>query len=190
MKATEEVLSKDNYAEREAAENLRQSAALKSSTGPQRTEVLRDLDVKLSLRAAADSSAELATSHMIEALAPLLPSNPRQIKRSLMPYRLCRKQRDYRMWLVPARPNGKYWRDGLLLWRVAKVIYTLSRYPGLADKALELEGRNDLPERNADKFIEAIKANKHVMELLVFADPSKGWHRRDIGGNEISWLRF
>jgi hypothetical protein len=188
-KEAEVVLAKQDYATREAAAaELRNS--LQGLDSSARGEILRDLDIKLSLRAAADSSAESATSHMIEALAPLLPSNPRQIKRIVNALSLM--QEAARLQGV-ARPGSPEWQV-LARWIVImtewpKTSYTLSRYPGIADKVLGLATQEELPDEGGENFVEAIKSNRPVVDLMTFSDPEKGWQKRDINASEVSWLR-
>jgi KAP family P-loop domain len=204
---TEAVLKTADYGQREAAAADLRSEITRGPALPEQQQLLEEFDVKLSLRAAADTSAERATSHMIEALAPKLPANPRQIKRIINAISLMQEAARLEGLAQPGSPEWQVLaRWVVIMTEWPKTFYTLSRYPTLADRVLApapKEGDEPEPSANggkpsdpvgelsatAAKYVELIKANPEVMALLTFSDDAKGWPKRDIGTKEVDWLR-
>jgi hypothetical protein len=188
----EAVLAETDYQAREAAATrLRESEDVDTLQPEAREALLKEFDTRLSLRAAADSSAERATSHMIEALAPLLPSNPRQIKRIVNTISLMQEAARLE---GMAQPGSAEWQL-LARWLVImlewpKSYFTLSRYPGLADLVLGRAAEGELPEQDVEAYVKQIQAKPTVMSLLIFEAPERGWDKRDITSREINWLRI
>ena len=78
----EEILGTGNFAEREAkAETLIEQVANSDAGETEKVAFATDLTARLVKVAATDKSVEKETGHMLVGLAPLLPANPRQIKR-------------------------------------------------------------------------------------------------------------
>lgn len=184
-----EVLAEKTFAAREtAAEDLRQSAALEGLDEARRSEVLAGLDIGLSLRSAADSTVELATGHMIEGLAHLLPPNPRQIKRIVNAISLVQEAARLQNGVVPGSDRWQLLaRWVVIMTEWPKSFFTMTRYPTIADRALGLapdEPLTDLEERLAH----AIRTNADVMRLLKFSDKETAWATKDISSVEIAWL--
>ncbi|WP_296711523.1 P-loop NTPase fold protein [Rhodoblastus sp.] len=187
----EEVLGVEDYAKREqAASKMRAESTLPDLDKREKDEVLRRFEERLALRAAADVSAERATSHMLEALAPLLPANPRQIKRIVNSISLIQEiARLERL----AQPGTTEWqalaRWIVLLTEWPRTCSTLSAFPTLADQALGISSaETEFPDK-AEEILKLIKSNGAVMRLLTFHDVNLGWEKRDIGATEIAWLR-
>lgn len=192
MKAqTEAILAEEDYGKREAeAAKVRESPDFEGLGKEQKDTVLREFSVRLSLRAAADRSAQRATSHMIEALAPMLPPNPRQIKRIVNAISLMQEAARLGGFADPGTTEWQImarWVVLMIEW--PKSWYTLSRYPGLADEALGLsEVNGELPD-NHDALVKLIASNEAAMNLLTFSDDERGWKKKDITSAEIFWLR-
>lgn len=186
----EAVLNLKDYEKREiAAAKFHETTAFSRLNQAQKEEVLRRFRERLALRAAADVSAEKATSHMIEALVPLLPPNPRQIKRIVNAISLIQEvarlgglaQPGTPAWQVLAR-----WVVLMIEW--PKTWFTLSTFPVLADRALgSTSAEGDLPE-NADDILKVLMSNTAAIRLLKFCDEKRGWVQRDINQKEIEWL--
>ena len=159
---------------------------------------------KLFYLASTDSTAEKGTAHMLEGLAPVLPANPRQIKRIINTLSLL--QQVLRIRDPEKRPGSPHWQ-ALARWVVLMVEwpmswFTLTRHPGLADLAIEIskaspedviertissgKALGDLPADGGRALAQQIAANKTVMQILTFHDPE--WPKRDITRTDIEWL--
>lgn len=168
----EAILRQDQALDREnAAQAVREDIEASPASEAVTRVVLSDLDRRLSLRAAADKTAEAATKHRLEALSSVLPANPRQIKRIINAITLLQEVARLEQSVQPGSTDWKI----LALWIILmiewpKSWFTLSTYPGLANRVL---GQPDetvahLPVENAAAFLAALKAKAEVMALLKF----------------------
>jgi KAP family P-loop domain len=202
---TEAVLSMENYEERERMAAQLAKGMEKQSLGVPKQEFDRQMARKLFYRAAADKTAAEGTSHMIEGLVPVLPANPRQIKRIINTLSLL--QQVLRIRDPEKRPGSRDWQ-ALARWVVLMVEwpmswFTLTRHPALADLAIACAKRfpdeeigkviamgqesGDLPNDGGLALARMIAANKTVMQILTFHAPE--WPARNITRTEIEWLR-
>jgi hypothetical protein len=160
---------------------------------------------KLFFRAATDSTAERATSHMIEGMASILPANPRQIKRIVNTLSLLGQV--LRIKDPAKRPGSADWqvlaRWVVLMVEWPKSWFTLTRHPGLADVGLAIaQGKSEdeiaaietamkplglLPASGGRPLAKLIAANATVMRVLDFVESD--WVKRPITASEITWLR-
>lgn len=150
------------------------------------TKALRET---LSLRAAFDETVARATSHMLEPLVPLLPANPRQIKRIINTItfieEIARLSRG-------TAPGSTEWqivaRWGILALDWPRAWYTLSTHPVIAD---HLIGRatGELDYQREKDLLKALQKREDVLRLLCFEDETEGWPKADIGSEQIEWLR-
>lgn len=186
------VLKESNFREREsAATRFRKAVETSGLSKKARESLERDLNAGLALKSAGDESVEEETGHMMLGLARHLPPNPRQIKRIINSVSLLQELARIRR--PEFEPGGKDWqllvRWAVLMIEWPKTWYTLSRYPGLAELALGRQRTEDLPDKNAEKFVDEIKGNVSVMSLLRLSDAGDGWGRFELSVNTIKWLR-
>ncbi len=188
-KRSEDVLAIENFREREEAARRLAGGPELATLGPQKRRFERQMAQKLFYRAVSDETASEGTGHMLEGLAPVLPANPRQIKRIINALSLI--QQIMRLKDPAKGPGTQDWqvlaRWIVLMTEWPKSWYTLSKYPGLADKALRTDVGGELPDQDAEGLAERIRQTDEVMAILAFEAPD--WAKRDIGSREIRWLR-
>lgn len=188
----EAILRQDQALDREnAAQAIRTEIKGSSVSDELARVVLSDLDRRLSLRAAADKTAEAATRHRLEALASVLPPNPRQIKRIINAITLLQEVARIEQGIQPGSVEWKV----LALWIILmiewpKSWFTLSTYPGLADRLLHLPTETDLrlPAEDLDVYLAAIEAKSEVMAIIKFQGDGE-WQNCAISTARILKLR-
>jgi len=153
--------------------------------------LLSEFDRRLSLRAAADTTAEKATRHRLEAIASILPANPRQIKRIINAISLLQEAARIKQ---ATQPGSEEWRV-LALWIVLMIEwprswFTLSTYPGLADRVRNpRSSRAHLPETGWKAYVSALKGNERVMSILNFRSDDPEWGDCSITAAHVLKLR-
>jgi len=162
------------------ANSLRES--IKSNTALNdgvRQTVVKQIDRQLALRSAADEKVQQATQHRLVPIASVLPANPRQIKRIINGISLF--ERIGRI-MQEVQPGSDHWRK-LALWVVIMTEWpqtwaTLSTYPALVDllHGAERAEEDDLPSReHVDAWLDAIRANRAVIDLIDFKGVDEQW---------------
>ena len=141
---------------------------------------------KLARRSVSDTSVTEGTAHMIEALVPVMPPNPRQIKRIINA--LSMLQHIARLEDPQHSPGSKNWKI-LARWVVLmiewpKTWYTLTHHPELADLVLSKK------VKDVDPLVLKIRSEETVMEILRFNDASfeEDWRGQPITSEHITWL--
>lgn len=186
----------DPLARDASAKSLRNSIDAESNSAEpaQQTAMriaMRNLDRQLALRSAADKRVRAATQHRLVPIAPVLPPNPRQIKRIINSVSLF--QEIARM-VQGVQPGTMEWRQ-LVIWVVLMTEFPqtwlrLSTYPGLMNQVHNGKGSKTgvLPENEiATEWTESIRSNPEIMQLIDFQTPE--WHAKRINAHTIEWLR-
>jgi hypothetical protein len=200
-----EVLETKDFEQREAKARQISSNFNLDGLVVSKQDFEQEMAQKLFYRAVTDSTAEKGTAHMLENLAPVLPANPRQIKRIINTLSLLGQL--LRIKDPEKRPGSADWellaRWVVLMVEWPKSWFTLSRYPGLADLALAIRDKMEpnpmsalqtrllessfLPLSGAMELASSISKNATVMRLLDFRDSD--WKVQALNASAISWLR-
>ncbi|WP_421852769.1 P-loop NTPase fold protein [Oricola sp.] len=134
----EEILGTGNFAEREAkAETLIEQVANSDAGETEKVAFATDLTARLVKVAATDKSVEKETGHMLVGLAPLLPANPRQIKRIINAITILQQVARLRVDDFRPRAGNPKWQQ-LARWTVLMTEwpqswYTLTKHPRVLD---------------------------------------------------------
>jgi hypothetical protein len=154
-KQVRDALSKTSFKDRESAAqqvfaSLKTADSLKQ--GGISDQIRRSFGRELDFLAVGDEAAEAETRHLLLALAPALPPNPRQIKRILNTLTL--NQQVMTKIYPEYRAGSTEWQQ-LARWVVMAVEwpmswFTLTRHPELADVVLAMSA-NPLDEENSEK---------------------------------------
>lgn len=157
---------------------------------PQQQAVKKDFARQKTRRAVSDTSVREGTAHMLEALVPVLPANPRQIKRiinALSVLQLVARLHDDE--IDPGSPKWRLLaRWVVLMTEWPKTWFTLSKSPDLADKVLKFNPK--APGTNADPLVVKIAGQKIVMDILKFeeVDFDAAWKNQPLNTAAVSWL--
>lgn len=190
-----QVLGTGNFSDREqAAETLIQQVRNTDITPETKTAFEADFSARLARKAATDRSVVKETGHMLIGLSPMLPGNPRQIKRIINTITVL--QQVARLRVKDFRPlaDDVKWQK-LARWAVVMIEwpqtwYTLTRYPGIMDWILPHSGRT--PKSEHDKKLAAyatlVRDNEPVLKLLLMPEPAEGWEAKPITAEDIRWL--
>ena len=144
--------------------------------------------------AATDRTAEKETGHMLTGLAPLLPNNPRQIKRIINAITIL--QQVARIWMSDFQPIAKdvKWQQ-LARWIVImtewpQTWYTLTKMPEIIDWVLPHRGKTPRTDENRklSAYAALIRDNEPVKKLLLMPEPADGWEGKPIIAKDIQWL--
>jgi len=207
-KQVRDALSKTSFKDRETAAQ-QVFASLKTADsfkhGGIGDQIRRSFGRELDFRAVGDEAAETETRHLLLALAPALPPNPRQIKRILNTLTL--NQQVMTKIYPEYRAGSTEWQQ-LARWVVMAVEwpmswFTLTRHPELADVVLEMSAE-PLDEDNVKKALAEVDGDlspdqgealarklagvRPVVELLRFANPDKGWPDAPLTTEAVKWL--
>ncbi|WP_299866211.1 P-loop NTPase fold protein [uncultured Hoeflea sp.] len=204
-----EALSKASFKEREAvAQQVFKSlkADASGNLGLFSEQISRSFGRELDFLAVGDEGVEAQTGHMLLALSPALPPNPRQIKRILNTLTL--NQQVMTKLHPEYRAGSNQWQQ-LARWVVLAVEwpmswFTLTRHPQLADVVLAMNAQapdaeqveqalakvdGDLSGDEAKALAAKLTATKPVIELLTFASEDKNWPEAPLDTEAINWLR-
>jgi hypothetical protein len=207
-KQVRDALSKTSFKDRESAAqqvfaSLKTSDSLKQ--GGIGDQIRRSFGRELDFLAVGDEAAEAETRHLLLALAPALPPNPRQIKRILNTLTL--NQQVMTKIYPEYRAGSTEWQQ-LARWVVMAVEwpmswFTLTRHPELADVVLAMSANpldeekvktalaevdGDLSPHQAEALASKLAGTRPVVELLRFADADKGWPDAPLTTDAIKWL--
>jgi hypothetical protein len=207
-KQVRDALSKTSFKDRESAAqqvfaSLKTADSLKQ--GGIGDQIRRSFGRELDFLAVGDEAAEAETRHLLLALAPALPPNPRQIKRILNTLTL--NQQVMTKIYPEYRAGSTEWQQ-LARWVVMAVEwpmswFTLTRHPELADVVLAMSANpldeekvktalaevdGDLSPHQAEALASKLAGTRPVVELLRFADPDKGWPDAPLTTDAIKWL--
>ncbi|WP_425419096.1 P-loop NTPase fold protein [Oricola indica] len=189
------ILRQRNFRDREeAAKSFVEE--VRGSDLPAETKAAFETDfvTRLARRGATDRSAETETSHMLVGLAPMLPGNPRQIKRIINTVTVMQqvaRTRDEEFW--PDADDIKWQK--LARWVVVMIEwpqswYTLTLNPGIMEWMPTQAGKT--PETPEDETLSAyaalISAKESVKKLLLMTAPADGWAAEPITPADIVWL--
>lgn len=144
-----------------------------------RDAVLKEVDRRLALRSAADQNVGTVTQHRLVPIAPVLPANPRQIKRIINGISLFQEIARIEQGV---QPDTDEWRK-LALWVVIMTEWpqtwaTLSTYPGLVDLVHDPSHHvvSELPRgKLAEDMARPVRENRDVMVLLDFEGIAGEW---------------
>ena len=191
----DEIIRTDDPAHRDAkAENLRKSVdASETLDKPLREAFLKQIDRQLALRSASDQRLQTTTQHRLVPIAPVMPANPRQIKRIINGIALFQ---EIARIVMQIQPGTEDWRK-LALWVVImtewpKTWSTLSTFPGLVDQVLNLGTSlsGALPdERLTRSWVKDIQRNETIMQLLNFSADNSPWSGVRIEAADIEKFR-
>jgi KAP family P-loop domain len=194
-KEIEAILSTADPVSRDAqAKSLREAIRTNETLGdPARKAVVKQIDRQLALRSASDRRIQVATQHRLIPIAPVLPANPRQIKRIINGIgffqEIARIEKEI-------QPESAEWCK-LALWVVIMTEWprtwaTLSAYPGLADK-VQMPGAATaaaLPdEQQTKEWVDAIRKNEAIMGLLNFSASEGRWAQAHIDAATVEQFR-
>jgi hypothetical protein len=207
-KQVRDALSKTSFKDRESAAqqvfaSLKTADSLK--LGGISDRIRRSFGRELDFLAVGDKQAEVETRHLLLALAPALPPNPRQIKRILNTLTL--NQQVMTKIYPEYRAGSTQWQQ-LARWVVMAVEwpmswFTLTRHPQLADVVLAMSGEKpdeeqvkqalakvdgDLSQDQAKALAQKLLNTKPVIELLTFTDPANDWPDAPLTTEAIEWL--
>jgi hypothetical protein len=207
-KQVRDALSKTSFKDRESAAqqvfaSLKTADSLKQ--GGIGDQIRRSFGRELDFLAVGDEAAEAETRHLLLALAPALPPNPRQIKRILNTLTL--NQQVMTKIYPEYRAGSTEWQQ-LARWVVMAVEwpmswFTLTRHPELADVVLAMSANpldeekvktalaevdGDLSPHQAEALASKLAGTRPVVELLRFADADKGWPDAPLTTDAIKWL--
>ncbi|WP_394688341.1 P-loop NTPase fold protein [Hoeflea sp.] len=207
-KQVRDALSKTSFKARESAAqqvfaSLKTSDSLK--LGDIGDQIRRSFGRELDFLAVGDEEAEAETRHLLLALAPALPPNPRQIKRILNTLTL--NQQVMTKIYPEYRAGSTEWQQ-LARWVVMAVEwpmswFTLTRHPQLADVVLAMSVENQDEEKieqalakvdgelspdQAKALAEKLADTKPVTKLLTFSDSDNGWPDAPLTTEVIGWL--
>lgn len=164
----------------ERAEKLRESVSDNATMDkPLREAFLKQIDRQLALRSASDQRLQTTIQHRLVPIAPVLPANPRQIKRIINGIALFQ---EIARLVMQIRPGTDEWRK-LVLWVVIMTEWprtwaTLSKFPRLVDLIINLEASpgGALPDGEIEQFwVKNIRRNEAVMRLLDFSTNNNLW---------------
>lgn len=191
----EEIIRTKDPVHRDAkAKNLRNTLqadpALDKSA---RQTFFEDMDRELALRSSSDNLVQEATRHRLLPIAPVLPANPRQIKRIINGIALFQEIARY---VLHIQPETDDWRK-LALWVVImtewpKTWAMLSRFPGLIDR---IRDSGDTPgdslpdEKLTRKWVNDTRKNETIMRLLEFKADNNPWSGVRIEAADIEKFR-
>lgn len=178
-------LSRKNYAAREQAnlelmEKIQSSDALPEAI---KRSKIQELNKRASIKSSTDKNVEKATKHRLEAIADLLPPNPRQIKRIINTIVLLQ---EIARLIENVQIGDKRWQQ-LVRWIILADLYpkswfTLSHQPELADKLYTGGAKSG--------FTKTIRNNDGAMSLLKFDNNyGENWQSDNrINAGAIAWL--
>jgi hypothetical protein len=191
----DEIIStKDTARREEKAAKFRESVgASETLDKPLRDAFLKEIDRHLALRSASDQQLQTATQHRLVPIAPVLPANPRQIKRIINGIALFQEIARIVMQIQPGTDD---WRK-LALWVVImtewpKTWSTLSSFPGLVDRVLGsgTSPEHALPdEQLTQSWVKDIQRNESIMRLLNFSTANSPWSGVRIEAADIERFR-
>lgn len=199
------ALARKKFTEREAATQKVLANIKADKFGSMSEEIRRNVGRELDFLAVGDEEAEAETRHLLLALAPALPPNPRQIKRILNTLTL--NQQVMTKIYPEYRAGSEQWQQ-LARWVVMAVEwpmswFTLTRHPQLADVVLAMSVENpdeeqvnsalakvdgDLSQDLAKALAQKLADTKPVTKLLTFSDPDNGWPDAPLTTEVIGWL--
>ncbi len=190
-----EILSTNDPVSRDTkAATLRQAISANEALGSQiREAVVKQIDRQMALRSASDQRVQKATQHRLVPIAPVLPANPRQIKRIINGIALFQ---EIARIVQQIQPESAQWCK-LSLWVVImtewpKTWATLSTYPGLVERIRvpAATPTSALPEAQlAQDWVEAIQRNTAIMRLLNFSSDEGFWAEARIDAKAIEQFR-
>lgn len=165
----------------------------KNLEAPIREAAVKQIDRHLALRSASDQRVQQATQHRLVPIAPVLPANPRQIKRIINGIALFQEIARIAQQI---RPGSTDWCK-LALWVVImtewpKTWATLTTYPGLVERILPSGNTSNsaLPVEHLTKvWADAIKKNEAIMQLLDFHSDVTPWKGARIDASAIEQFR-
>lgn len=148
-----QVLGTGNFRVREqAADTLIKQVRSSDIAAEAKTAFEVDFSARLARKAATDQSVVKETGHMLVGLAPMLPGNPRQIKRIVNTITVM--QQVARLRVEDFRPlaDDVKWQK-LARWVVVmtewpQTWFTLTRHPGIMDWVLPHSGRSPKSEED------------------------------------------
>ena len=160
---------------------------------PNRKAFVKRIDRQLALRSSSDQRVKQATQHRLVPIAPVLPANPRQIKRIINGIALFQEIARIEQEIQPGSAD---WCK-LALWVVImtewpKTWATLSTYPGLVDRirTSDESSANVLPDDQLTRvWVNAIQKNKAIMRLLDFSSDEGHWAKARINASTIEQFR-
>lgn len=140
--------------------------------------VTRQINRTAALQNATDARLHAATQHRIVPLSPILPSNPRQIKRIINAISLYQEIARIE---ADIQPKGDPRWQQLAQWVVLMTEYpqtwfTLNLYPGLADRFHNptADTKGDLPEDAlAARWLGQMRASEMIPKLMAYS----GWQQ-------------
>lgn len=190
-----QVLRTGNFRVREqAAETLIKQVRSSDLAPEAKTAFETDFSARLARKAATDQSVVKETGHMLVGLAPMLPGNPRQIKRIINTITVM--QQVARLRVEDFRPlaDDVKWQK-LARWAVVMIEwpqtwYTLTKHDGIMDWVLQHSGRSPKSEDDIKlaAYAALVRNNEPAKKLLLMPDPAVGWEGEPITADDIRWL--
>lgn len=190
-----QVLGTGNFRVREqAAETLIKQVRSSDLAPEAKTAFETDFSARLARKAATDQSVVKETGHMLVGLAPMLPGNPRQIKRIINTITVM--QQVARLRVEDFRPlaDDVKWQK-LARWAVVMIEwpqtwFTLTKHAGIMDWVLPHSGRSPKSEEDMKlaAYAALVRNNEPAKKLLLMPDPAVGWEGEPITTEDIRWL--
>ncbi|TPW31775.1 hypothetical protein FJU08_08525 [Martelella alba] len=152
----------------------------------------RELNRQLSIKAAYDEQSEQLTRHELEGLVPLLPPNPRQIKRIINTVSLMTEVG--RLGRASISLGSRDWKI-LARWVVLSVEwprswFTLSKHPELADHLAtnDIDALEGISARDK-AIVKTLQNSDFVRRILVPENSTSEWSPEPILSEHVRWLR-
>ncbi len=190
-----QVLGTGNFRVREqAAETLIKQVRSSDIAEEAKAAFETDFSARLAKKAATDQSVVKETGHMLVGLAPMLPGNPRQIKRIINTITVL--QQVARLRVEDFRPlaDDVKWQK-LARWAVVMIEwpqtwFTLTKHSGIMDWVLPHSGRSPKSEEDMKlaAYAALVRDNESVKKLLLMPEPADGWEDKPITADDIRWL--
>ncbi len=174
----------------QVVEETRDTIAGSDASVEEKAQAERELSAQATVFASTRTDAIEATQRRLVAIAPLLPPNPRQIKRivnTVSLYQEVARQNEN------IDPGTERWQV-LVRWIILmierpKTWYTLNKYPELVNKVMNpRKGKAaGLPATGAKELADKIRADKFSSDLLTLKG-IEGWKNGRITDSDIQWL--